>query len=88
MPTSNNPTIKMLRRKPSKWAVEFGEKSGTVERTGIADRGTRWKLVSNFGGGFFPSRRAAFHFFVTGERFKTNPVFEVINGRRSTKRSR
>ena len=79
--------IKMLRRKPSKWAVEFDGREGTVEKTGIADRGTRWRLTCEGGGGFFPSRRAALFFFETGERFKTNPVFLVVGGRRSAKRS-
>ena len=85
MPMSCN--RKRLRRKPSKWAVTCGEREGTVEKTGIADRGTRWRLTCEGGGGFFPSRRAAVYFFETGERFKTNPVFLVVGGRRSAKRS-
>lgn len=82
----NQITYTLLRRKPAKWAVEFDGREGTVEKTGIADRGVRWKLTTESGGGFFKSRRAAFHFFKTGERFETNPVYAVVGGRRSQKR--
>ena len=78
---------KLLRRKPSKWAVSDGTRTGTVEKTGSTERRKRWRLHAEKGG-FFPSRRAAMHFFTTGERFKTRPRFAVVNGRRSTKRSR
>jgi len=76
---------KMLRRKPSKWAVGHDGREGTVEKTGDTARGRRWR---DDGGRLFPSRRAAFYFFETGHRFTTTPVYAVINGRRGTKRSR
>lgn len=89
MPQSSNQiSYTLLRRKPSKWEVEFEGRTATVERTGIADRGTRWKLTDGQRGGFFKSRRAAFHFFKTGERFVTKPIYSVVGGKRSQRRVR
>lgn len=95
MHTSTKPQIKytLLRRKPSKWAVEFEGRTGTVEKTGDTGRSGRWKLTEDTSEDsrsirHFRSRREAFHFFRTGERFETNPVFAVLGGRRGTKRIR
>lgn len=59
--------------------------SKNVTKTGIADRACRWLLE---GVGFFPSKRAAIYYEKYGKTFKTKPVYEVINGRRSQKRVR
>ena len=82
-------TMKIVRRKPSKWAVEFDGRTGFVEKTGRTERIRRWKLTLPDGpGGYFASRRGAIHYFVTGEKFETNPVFAVLGGRRGTRRIR
>jgi len=69
----------MLRRKPSKWAVEFEGRTGTVEKMDKLPRGKRWRLVTGDERNvlkYFRSRREAFHYFKTGERFTTNPVYQ------------
>jgi len=63
--------------------------SYSVVKTGIADRACRWQLfIDGEAVGFFPSKRAAKCFAETGVKFKTNPHFPVIGGRRGTKRDR
>ena len=91
MLTFNRPSMKMLRRKPSKWEVEFEGRKAVIEKTSSTDRGIRWRLTPDGGhiaGGFFKSRREALYYFTTGERFKTTPRFAVVVGRRGTKRVR
>jgi hypothetical protein len=94
----------MVSRKPRPvYNVAFADKIGQVFKNldkpvSIAKR---WCLVdlTEFRGQndpegvevpilYFKSRRAAFHFFETGEKFKTNPVFAVMGGRKGTKRIR
>ena len=49
---------------------------------GSTERAKRWKMITTAscdieheGDLFFPSKRAAIHFFKTGEKFKTKPVY-------------
>lgn len=92
MDTSPRFTYELLRRKPSKWKVYFETRTAyVIKNPDNEGRAKRWLLVpDNYEGaqGFFPSRRAAFHFFKTGKRFTTKPVFAVMGGRRGTKRIR
>ena len=96
MPMCNKFTMKMLRRKPSKWGLFDGHLAHAyVEKTGETARSRRWRLqpldvtLEHSGGPrYFRSRRAAVHYFVTGEKFETSPVFAVVGGRRSQKRVR
>jgi hypothetical protein len=85
-------TYKMLRRKPPKWHVTEGERTAyVIKNPDDQGRAKRWLLVpDNYDAPqkFFKSRRAAFHFFRTGEKFITKPVYAVIGGRRSQKRVR
>lgn len=82
----------MTQRKPFPiYDVEFEGKKGTVMKS--EDEGVRCKrwILAEEGDEkmkFFKSRRAAFCFFTTGEKFKTNPIFAVLGGRRGTKRIR
>lgn len=87
--SANQITYKLLRRKPSVWAVEHDGRTGTVAKgPHDAAPSKRWKLDGDAGAHFFKSRRAAFHFFRTGEKFTVKPVYAVIGGRRSQKRVR
>jgi hypothetical protein len=91
---------KMIQRRPFPiYDVEFEGKRGTlmkngrrsVDSSGPLNQRWRWSLVEDENLGevkFFKSRRAAFCFFETGEKFKTNPVFAVMGGRKGTKRIR
>lgn len=92
---STNTQIKysLMRRKPSKWAIEFEGRTGFVEKTGDTGRSGRWKLIECTSEDsrsirYFKSRRAAFHFFRTGERHETKPVYAVLGGRKGTRRIR
>jgi len=78
----------MVSRKPLPvYKVEHEDRFAVVRKT----EDNRWEL-RGYGTDceslFFKSRRAAFHFFETGEKFKTNPVFAVMGGRKGTKRIR
>lgn len=73
--------------KPTTWRVECGGSFGFVMKNEDTSRSKRWILITdpeqNDGGvlegekKFFKSRRAAFHFFKTGEKFETKPVYDV-----------
>ena len=81
----------MLRRKPTKWAVEFEGHTGTVEKNS-SKRGDRWKLTEHESEDsnvvrYFKSRRAAFFFFEYGKQFETKPVYIKL-GRGGGKRIR
>jgi hypothetical protein len=75
----------MIERKPFPiYKVEHEDRFATVKKVD----NKRWELFLANESLFFRSRRAAFHFFETGEKFKTNPVFAVMGGRKGTKRIR
>jgi hypothetical protein len=75
----------MIERKPFPiYKVEHEDRFATVKKVD----NKRWELFLANESLFFKSRRAAFHFFETGEKFKTNPVFAVMGGRKGTKRIR
>ena len=80
----------MQERRPNPvYVVDDGTKMGMVEKTGDTTRCKRWKLLlEGEEDKFFKSRREAFHFFETGEKYQTNPVFAVLGGRKGTKRIR
>lgn len=62
----------MVTRKPLPiYKVEHNGNFATVKKT----EDNRWELFLANESKFFKSRRAAFHFFETGEKFKTNPVY-------------
>jgi hypothetical protein len=90
--SANQITYKLLRRKPPKWHVTDGERTAyVIKNPDNQGRAKRWLVVpDNYEGKqkFCPSRRAAFHFFRTGEKFTTTPVYAVVGGRRSQKRVR
>jgi len=88
-------SYKMEQRNPIVWNVTFGDKIGQVFRNidKPTPRSKRWCLVdlTEFQGQdvenpvevpilYFKSRRAAFHFFKTGEKFKTKPVYAGMRG--------
>jgi hypothetical protein len=81
---------KMDGEKPISYKVEFEGRKGVVFKTGNTDRAKRWHLdgVSYNESQDFRSRREAFHFFMTGEKFDTKPVFETLGGRKGSKRIR
>ena len=87
---SNDATVNysLLRRNPTKWAVEFEGREAVVQKTGLTKRGQRWRLLDGGNSLFFRSRREAFYFFRTGKKFVTTPVFAVLNGKRSLRRVR
>lgn len=80
----------MVGRKPAKYNVEFEGRTGIVFQTGDPTRSKRWHLdgVSYDESRDFQSRRAAFHYFKTGEKHTTKPVFQVLGGRKGQKRIR
>ena len=68
--------FEMVGRKPARYNVEFEGRTGSVFQTGEATRRMRWAMEhEGQNPQFFPSRRAAFHFFETGEKFVTKAVF-------------
>ncbi len=81
---------KIVGRKPIAYRVEFDGRVGEVFRTGDTTRSKRWHLdgVSYNESKDCTSRRAAFHFFKTGEKFVTKPVYQVLGGRKGNKRIR
>lgn len=68
--------------KPIAWRVEFDGRTGKVSKTGDATRSKRWHLegTSYNEDAHFRSRREAFHYFKTGEKFKTKPVYAGMRG--------
>lgn len=65
----------MVSRKPLPvYKVEHNGNFATVKKTD-GPRCKRWELFLATESKFFKSRRAAFHFFETGEKYKTNPVY-------------
>ena len=83
----------LIQRRPFPiYDVEFEGKRGTLMKSkdgGI--RCKRWALVEDENleeVKYFPSRRAALFFFETGEKFKTNPVYATLGGRKGTTRIR
>lgn len=69
-------TYTLENKKPTVWRVEFDGRTGHVlksEDDGV--RSKRWQLKEGEETKFFKSRRAAFYFFRTGEKFETKPVF-------------
>lgn len=84
-------TYTMKERRPFPvYDVEFEGRRGKVFKTGDTTRSKRWHLdgVSYNESHDFRSRREAFYFFETGEKFETNPEFAVLGGRKGTKRIR
>lgn len=78
----------MVGRKPATYRVEHDGKFATVKKTGDTTRCKRWELFLANESLFFRSRREAFHFFETGEKFVTKPVYQVLGGRKGNKRIR
>lgn len=80
----------LVQRKPSVYDVEFEGRRGRVSKTGETTRSKRWHLegVSYNEERHFRSRREAFYFFETGEKFKTKPVYATLGGRKGTQRIR
>lgn len=78
--------VKLISRKPARWAVATGTKVGTVANNPNANRCQRWLLADGDTLKGFPSKRAAFCWFETGAKFTTNPVYPTIGGRKGTKR--
>jgi hypothetical protein len=78
----------MTERKPlPTYKVEHDDRFAEVKKT----EDNRWELRglgTDCESLFFKSRRAAFYFFETGEKFKTNPVFAVLGGRKGQRRIR
>ena len=75
-------------RNPTVWRVEFEGRVGHVlksEDDGV--RCKRWQLTEGEDTKFFKSRRAAFYFFKTGEKFEPKPVY-AIRGKGGAKRIR
>ena len=66
----------LIGRKPAKYKVEFEGRTGTVFQTGGTSCGMRWTVADDGANpSFFKSRRAAFHFFEHGTKFKLKPVY-------------
>jgi hypothetical protein len=78
----------LVERKPAVYDVEFDGRSGRVSKTGDNTRSKRWHLIADGEDRYFRSRREAFHFFKTGEKFKTKPVYASLGGRGGTRRIR
>jgi len=81
-------SYEMVGRKPAVYKVEKGGEFATVKKTGDTTRSKRWELFLANESLFFRSRREAFHFFKTGEKFVTKPVYQVLGGRKGNKRIR
>lgn len=80
---------KMINRKPFPVysLVEDTRKAFLVKSEDEGVRCKRWKMIVNPDKDlFFSSKRAAIHFFQTGEKYKTKPVYSVRN--KSQKRIR
>lgn len=64
------------KRKPAVWRVEADGRTGYVlKRDDEGDRAKRWQLTVGEETTYFKSRRSAFVFFRTGEKFSPKPVF-------------
>ncbi len=82
---------KMISRKPLLCysVVMDSRKVFLVKNANGTERSMRWMLLVGIGEDkFFPSKRAALHFFKTGEKFKTNPVYAARGGKNSKIRIR
>ena len=77
-------TMETRRPNPA-YAVDDGTKMGVVAKTGDNTRSKRWVLqMEGEEDKFFKSRRAAFFFFETGEKFVTKPIY--ASGARGSQR--
>jgi hypothetical protein len=74
---------KMISRKPFIcYSVVLDSRKVFLVKSGFVERSKRWKMiVSPDEGLFFPSKRSALHFFQTGEKFKTKPVYASGKGK-------
>lgn len=67
---------KMISRKPSVYSLLDEVRECTLKNRPYEPRSRRWELEVNLQDCIgFPSKRAAVHFFKTGEKYKTKPVY-------------
>lgn len=87
--------IKLISRKPARWAAANGVAVAVVTHKPKAPRGQRWELDAGYpphGVGVdevrtFRSRREAFGYFENGRKVASKPVY-AGGGRTGTKRVR